>query len=336
MRIPRLLCCLVGTLVVQSSSMSDTTFSSPVALRSALAGGMAGGVTNAILHPLDTSKVLRQRNPERFASTWDAFRTTLSTSGPAGLYRGLRTAVLGAIPSSALYFGVYDVVKRSFRTSIQRFDASRPDHDPVEPRLRAPVHMLAAVCGNTASALLFVPKEYVKQQLQTAATPSKPMAVVMSTIKSKGIGGLYAGFTATLLRNIPSAALRFVMYEELKLLIQTHSSNPDAPWNFALAGGLAGVVASSLTTPMDVLKTKFATGALDRKLGIKACVSSLVRKEGPMVLFHGLQGRVVWAAMFSAIGFATFEELKRLFGVPSVDNVTSHAPVASKSSEPEG
>uniref|UniRef100_A0A7S2STS4 Mitochondrial carrier protein n=1 Tax=Rhizochromulina marina TaxID=1034831 RepID=A0A7S2STS4_9STRA len=304
-------------------------------LRSALAGAIAGGVTNTILHPLDTCKTLRQRHPQQYKSTLAALSSTLRTRGIGALYRGVIPAAIGAMPSSALYFGFYDIVKRR----LTRFVANRDQQvnsrggggggggqggSPLESGIRPVVHMTAAVCGNAASSLVFVPKEFVKQQLQTNTKYrglGGAFQVVAHTVKTKGVGAVYAGYTATLLRNIPSAAIRFVIYEEAKILLESRLGSV-GPREFFLAGAVSGLVASSCTTPMDVMKTKFATGALDRSRGLLTCVAEVVRREGAVGLLTGLQGRILWSTLFSSIGFAAFESAKSVLGVPSSSQAT--------------
>ena len=91
--------CLFGAAGIRAASSLDA--------RSALAGGLAGGMTNGILHPIDTAKTLRQRNPKEFKTTFGALVKCYKTQGIRGLYGGFGPAVVGAIPSSALYFGAY-------------------------------------------------------------------------------------------------------------------------------------------------------------------------------------------------------------------------------------
>ena len=67
----------------------------------------------------------------------------------------------------------------------------------------------------------------------------------------KGISGLYAGYLATLLRNIPSAVIRFAVYEELKVYL-----GDSGWWRIMASGAVAGVASSVLTTPFDVIKTR--------------------------------------------------------------------------------
>ena len=101
------------------------------------------------------------------------------TRGPLAIYTGLPTAVFGAMPSSALYFGTYESVKtrllgaaaRMFppdgaRGGIGNDVVRRGEGEGLHPAARAGAHAVAAACGNAASSLLFVPKEYVKQKIQ--------------------------------------------------------------------------------------------------------------------------------------------------------------------------
>jgi Mitochondrial carrier protein len=125
--------------------------------------------TTATLHPIDTAKTLRQANPQLFTSTTQALSHLLQTHGPAALYAGVGAAVLGAMPSSALYFGAYESMKlrlaviASDRWGVQ--DSSGSGKRVLPPPIRAAVHVLAAASGNAASSLVFVPKEFIKQRL---------------------------------------------------------------------------------------------------------------------------------------------------------------------------
>jgi Mitochondrial carrier protein len=122
----------------------------------------------ATLHPIDTAKTLRQANPQAFTSTTQALSHLLRTHGPAALYAGVGAAVLGAMPSSALYFGAYESMKlrlamfASDRWGVQ--DSSGSGKRVLPPPIRAAVHVLAAASGNAASSLVFVPKEFIKQR----------------------------------------------------------------------------------------------------------------------------------------------------------------------------
>mmetsp|Transcript_5698 Transcript_5698/g.13216 ORF Transcript_5698/g.13216 Transcript_5698/m.13216 type:complete len:337 (-) Transcript_5698:345-1355(-) len=300
--------CLFGAAGIRAASSLDA--------RSALAGGLAGGMTNGILHPIDTAKTLRQRNPKEFKTTFGALVKCYKTQGIRGLYGGFGPAVVGAIPSSALYFGAYECtkrrLKRAARETEKRFDKFSAK------RVYPAIHMVSAAAGNAASSAVFVPKEFVKQQLQGARAAGSSLTAfecISLTIREKGVGALYSGYAATLLRNIPSAAIRFTTFEALKAHLGCNTTSAQGTWRMMAAGAASGLLASSLTTPMDVIKTRIASGALDRELGIVRNLGKVLAEEGVSGLFAGLQGRIVWSMLFSAVGFTTFEYLKAQLGV---------------------
>jgi solute carrier family 25 S-adenosylmethionine transporter 26 len=306
---------------------------------------------------MDTAKTLRQSNPTQFASVRSALLHLLRASGA---YRGCVPAALGAIPSSALYFGAYEVCKQTLERKLRVTETEEK---------KWWIHGLAAAAGNTISSTVFVPKEVLKQQLQYRSSASFQQ-VLWEILQTKGIRGLYVGYQATLMRNIPSAMIRFVLYEELKQWWSSSSSSSSLstesgkhgilqgrtvsiPPPVALfgAGAIAGAVASGVMTPIDVIKTRLATGTCP--IGVQNCVQHVLTEMGWRGLYAGAASRMMWSGAFSAIGFGTFELVKTALGVshmptstpttttpamattttPAMAITTFHAP-SNKSKEP--
>lgn len=151
--------------------------------RLALAGALAGGFSNLVLYPIDLAKTLRQAGSATASAT---LRTQARAYGFLSLWAGLTPAILGSMPSSALYFGVYEQVKRRLGDAAARRQAQqqqlrlresqgkgkgRPSEQQQQQQQldfqarranilrRWGVHAVAAAAGNTASSLIFVPKE---------------------------------------------------------------------------------------------------------------------------------------------------------------------------------
>jgi len=124
----------------------------------------------------------------------------IAKQGIAGLYSGVQAAFVGSIISSSVYFGTYELGKGVF-TSIGNC-----------PKTLVPP--LAAALGNITSSAILVPKEVVKQRMQAGMVGSA-LEVFLQTIRSEGIGGLYAGYSAALLRNLPSNIISFSAFVSL-------------------------------------------------------------------------------------------------------------------------
>ena len=329
--------------------------------RIALAGGFAGATGTALLYPIDAAKTLRQTDPKKYSSIVAALKDLFFPIQqqfqfrPSQAYRGVLSSTLASIPSSAVYFGVYEIVKNSlfektnaYKTKYDRNNSNNNQQLTATTTAtntlltRLCIHSISAICGNAASSLIFVPKEYVKQQLQAYGsgklskllltntnTIHTPIAycttagcVISETLQRDGIRGLYSGYKATILRNIPTAVLRFALYEEIKLRLQTPSVKDKhillLPMGF-VSGAIAGAIASGLMTPVDVLKTKFATGSLPTHLGLLGGMQSIYHQYGWTGLYAGAGARMLWSGAFSAVGLGTFEIAKQILGVASVE-----------------
>ncbi|CEM02746.1 unnamed protein product [Vitrella brassicaformis CCMP3155] len=313
--------------------------------KKALAGGLAGSFATAVLHPVDTVKVYIQIERRRehtghhhrpsLGDTLRTMRAIRKEKGIGALYSGFLPSVLGALPSSALYFGAYELVK-SRATSVLEARRRRLSGEggcqngPLPVQQRAFVNALAAASGNAVSAMVFVPKEFVKQQLQASKSGAIGAGQILSSVdilwaavKESGIKGVYRGYRATLVRNVPSSVLRFSVFEELKRLIVSTCVTPSSqlpsfslrsaaylPVYLFLAGAVAGAVSSGLTTPMDNVKTNIATRQLSQDMSIGQNLRTLWKEQGMSSLLAGMKTRVLYSGLFSAVGLGSFEAFK--------------------------
>jgi hypothetical protein len=138
-------------------------------LRLPLAGGIAGGFSNGILYPLDTIKTMQQSDPSIRGMKAAVVKVYRSADSLRVLYSGFWAAVVGSVPSSALYFGTYETAKKVLYSKV---GGGAPNG--VQRLSRPFIHMLAAASGNVMSSFVFVPKDAIKQQLQAIKTGSIP------------------------------------------------------------------------------------------------------------------------------------------------------------------
>lgn len=297
-----------------------------------LAGGIAGGVTNAVVHPIDTLKTVRQASVSSGKSTpllkspnpaLEMIRT-IRSAGLRNLYAGFWPAVFGAIPSSAVYFGSYETAKRVLAVRMPSSVS------------RSCINMMAAASGNIASSVIFVPKEAIKQQLQAISSEAIPsiatstggavtaLHVVQHMYKSSGWKGFFPSYRATLLRNIPSASVKFTVYEELKLLVNRRFTDPERrSVGYLIAGAASSALSSTITTPIDVVKTRIATGVIPRGTGIAPAIINIMRTEGLVGLFAGRGERLLLSALFGGVGFVSFEWSKAALGIRPLEHLTT-------------
>ncbi|RKP12458.1 S-adenosylmethionine transporter [Piptocephalis cylindrospora] len=238
-----------------------------------LAGGMAGLTVDVVLFPLDTIKTRLQAQ--------GGFRRA---GGFKGVYSGLASTATGSIPSAAIFFLVYEQFRGDSLFS----------------------HMLASSLAETASCLIRVPTEVVKQRAQTSTASVKDIA--WSIAQTHGVQGFYRGFFTTLLREIPFTCVQFSLYEALKSHYEVTS-----PLSAAWCGSVAGVIAAGLTTPLDVLKTRWIL--LESQVTFRDMAARMIRTEGWSVLTHGIFPRMAWIGAGGFVFLGMYEWVKLTLGM---------------------
>uniref|UniRef100_A0A5B7BGP0 Mitochondrial substrate carrier family protein n=1 Tax=Davidia involucrata TaxID=16924 RepID=A0A5B7BGP0_DAVIN len=274
------------------------------ALIGAGAGGMAGAFTYVCLHPLDTIKTKLQTKgaSEIYNGTFDAIVKTFQSKGILGFYSGVSAVIVGSTASSAVYFGTCE------------FGKSILSKLPQYPSVLIPP--TAGAMGNIVSSAIMVPKELITQRMQAGAK-GRSWEVLLRILEKDGFLGLYAGYSATLLRNLPAGVLNYSSFEYLKAAVLSRTNKAHLePFQSVCCGALAGAISASITTPLDVVKTRLMTqvhgeavnkAAAVMYSGVSATVQQILKEEGWVGLTRGMGPRVLHSACFSALGYFAFE-----------------------------
>merc|ERR1711915_209151 len=108
-----------------------------------------------------------------------------------------------------------------------------------------------------------------------------PRVSAFGVIRELGFFGLYKGSAACFLRDIPFSAIFFPAYAHFKHLLADASAQ-NSPLSLLAAGGLAGIPASLLVTPADVIKTRLQVKALHCQtsyIGVKDAAAKIYEEE---------------------------------------------------------
>ncbi|XP_043720525.1 protein MITOFERRINLIKE 1, chloroplastic [Telopea speciosissima] len=274
------------------------------ALIGAGAGGIAGAFTYVCLLPLDTIKTKLQTKgaAQMYKGTFDAIAKTFQTKGIMGFYSGVSAVIIGSTFSSAVYFGTCEFGKSILSKSSQY------------PAVLIPP--TAGAMGNIVSSAIMVPKELITQRMQAGAV-GRSWEVLFRILEKDGVLGLYAGYSATLLRNLPAGILSYSSFEYLKAAVLSRTKKGHLePFHSVCCGALAGAISASFTTPLDVVKTRLMTQvqveaknkvALGMHSGVSATVKQILKEEGWVGLTRGMGPRVLHSACFAALGYFAFE-----------------------------
>lgn len=320
-----------------SGATEDVTETPSPIISCMLAGGFGGAVGDSVMHSLDTVKTRQQGllfNP-RYKNMIPAYTTILKEEGfLRGLYGGYSPAILGSFPSTAAFFGTYEFTKRTLINDLYINDTV--------------AYLAAGILGDLALSIFYVPSEVLKTRLQLQGRHNNPHTqgcgynykglrdAVRSITRTEGASAFFFGYKETLFRDLPFSALQFAFYEKFRLWAITYNKNSQdlSVSTELLTGAAAGGLAGTLTTPLDVIKTRIQTATLDtaglhqgsahestklsflRRFSTLNAIFSIYRNEGVIGLFSGVGPRFIWTGVQSSIMLLLYQvALKNLDGV---------------------
>lgn len=178
-----------------------------------------------------------------------------------------------------------------------------------------PVHSLIA--GTTAGAVeAFVtyPTEFVKTRSQFGGQREPPLTIVRTTLREKGITGLYSGCSALVVGNSVKAGVRFVSYNHFKSMLADAEGKVSAPRSLVAGLGAGMVEAVIAVTPSETIKTKLIDDAKrpnPQYRGLVHGTMSIIRQEGFLGIYRGLFPVMMRQGANSAVRFTTYSTLKQ-------------------------
>lgn len=190
------------------------------------------------------------------------------------------------------------------------------------------------VCAGTVSTMLhdaiMNPADVIKQRIQMYNSPYKnAINCGLTILRQEGIKAFYRSYPTQLGMNIPFHCTHLAIYEYTQEKINsTRTYNPTA---HMLSGGIAGALASAITTPLDVCKTLLNTQEASvlktsKKSQIKGtfnAISIIYKCCGLRGYFNGLRARMLFSAPSTAISWTVYESFKNYLSLRNNTNKQS-------------
>lgn len=233
------------------------------------------------------------------------FAHVFKADGFLGLYSGLSASLLRQITYSTTRFGVYEDLKSRFTT---------PSHSPSFPSLIAMAStagFLGGVAGNPADVL------NVRMQ-HDAALPKEERRNYKNAIdglirmtREEGWKSLFRGVWPNSMRAVLMTASQLASYDGFKQILIGRTSMQDNLTTHFTASFMAGFVATTICSPVDVIKTRIMSTTESK--GLAKLLTDVYRLEGVGWMFKG------WVPSFIRLGphtIATFlflEQHKKVY-----------------------
>ena len=255
--------------------------------------------------PFDVAKSRLQFGEAKYLGLTDCMLRTARTEGPLALYKGF----MPALGSAAVENSVGITVQRSLRRNLAA--AQGLDEDA---RFSMATEMGLGGATGIFTSIAICPMEVLKVRLQVQNPSPGWLAEAGTLISAQGIGGLFSGLGALMLRDVPFNALFFGGYETICTAMMKYrgmqSKDELGTPSIFFAGGAAGAIGWAVIIPFDVAKTRLQSGAASGPL--VPLMLKIVRDEGAGALMTGWSAAVCRAFPANAGLFAGVELMSRL------------------------
>lgn len=186
-----------------------------------------------------------------------------------------------------------------------------------------PLRRARLTCVCFLFACLFVPFYYyyditycTADNIMAGNYANLPSAI-SGLSSSRGIMGFYSGWWPGLVGKIPSYALTWTIFQQLKLARDEMSDRPANNIENAVMGCIASGATVCIMIPMDTIKTRLVTQASGKAVegaykGIIDCGIRVAREEGMGTFYRGLPPRLVSVMPMIGIQFGVYEFMKKV------------------------
>ncbi|OQS01328.1 Mitochondrial Carrier (MC) Family [Achlya hypogyna] len=284
------------------------------------AGGVAGSVGKTCTAPLSRLTILFQvhsmvsaTHKGKFSESLpQAFMKVVRNEGIVSLWKGNGASVVHRFPYSAVNFFTYELVKGSFA-------------DATTSSGQMSVSFISGAIAAATSTSVCYPIDLIRTRLITQLDKDiryRGISHAFHRIRAEeGTRGLYRGLSATLLVTVPNMAINFTMFEALKDLALAYRSEQQQAEQQSLSvvdtllcGGLSGIVSSSITFPVDVIRRRMQISGIhggSRAGSATDIARALFAEQGFHGFYRGLAPELLKVIPMVGITFGSFDYIKR-------------------------
>lgn len=259
-----------------------------------------------VTHPLDLAKARMQTAKTPPKGMIHTLISVVKNEGVLAAYDGLSASILRQATYTTVRLGAYEKLKELVNP---HYNGQAPSY------VLLPLSMVSGLAGSFVGN----PSDIVNVRMQNdrAAAPEhrrnykNALDGVWRIFREEGPRTLLKGFGPNAVRGVLMTASQVVSYDEAKRLLVNLGMHPTSQATFFGASTVAGLVATTVCSPADVIKTLVMHAPKDHHEPIGSLVMSKYRQEGLRFFFRG------WTPAFIRLGpqtiviFVVMEELKK-------------------------
>ncbi|KAF2017027.1 mitochondrial carrier [Aaosphaeria arxii CBS 175.79] len=270
-------------------------------------GGSASCCAALFTHPLDLIKVRLQTQahdgPRR--NMLQMFVHVAKDDGVRGLYRGLSAAQLRQLTYSMTRFGVYEELKEKFTTPTKK-----PSFLTLVG-IASASGFLGGVAGNPGDILNVRMQHDAALPREQRRNYKHALDGLIRMAREEGVTSLWKGVWPNSSRAVLMTVGQLATYDGFKSTLLEYTSLKDNLFTHFTASFLAGFVATTICSPVDVIKTRVMSS--NDKKSIVSLIKDTTRAEGLRWMFKGWVPSFIRVGPHTVLTFLFLEQHKKLY-----------------------
>lgn len=283
-------------------------------------GGLASAGAACITHPLDLLKVHLQTQQKGNVGLIRMGVLVFKSDGVMGLYNGLTASLLRQMTYSMTRFAIYEGVKNNVAGGSE---AAMPFYQKV--LLGGFAGCVGGLVGTPADLVNVRMQNDVKLAAEHRRNYKHALDGLWQVLSKEGPTKLMSGATMASSRATLVTIGQLSFYDQIKQVLIVSGLFGDNVYTHFSASFLAGGIATLITMPLDVMKTRMMNAPPGRYASIFACGADIA-SAGPMGFFKGFLPAFVRLGPHTILTFLFFEQLRLRWGavVPDKTKVKDH------------
>ena len=241
------------------------------------------------------------------------FVHVLRNQGFFGLYNGLSAALFRQLTYSTVRFGVYEDLKSRFHPAPSPSNPSGRSTLAQLVLMSSAAGFLGGIAGNPGDVLNVRMQSDFAKPIDKRRNYKHALDGLVRMIREEGPASLTRGIWPNSARALLMTSSQLASYDMIKQTMTHRFHMADNITTHFVSSLAAGFVATTICSPVDVVKTRIMSMTAGGKIGILAFLQSTMRREGWGWMFRG------WVPSFVRLGPQTiatmlfFEQHKKLY-----------------------
>lgn len=271
-----------------------------------ICGAISRSTAQTALHPANTMKTLLQNaRPSDQLTIAELIR-------PKNFHRltvGAGANFVLSVPHGAVNFAVLELIRRNLQNCVNRVPVLKRRGESLGPGL----DFVSSCLSTVTCSVVSTPQMMVTDNIMSGRFGNLPEAI-RGLASEQGIRGFYRGWWPGLAGKIPSYALTWTFFQQLKRIRDRVSDRPARDLENSALGCIASTTTVCIMIPMDTIKTRLVTQVVGSEAaykGVADCAVRILREEGIRTFYRGLAPRLISVVPMIGIQFGIYEAMKK-------------------------